>query len=142
MHEDEESKNSPDPLAKLGYEESDFNAPKVAKGMLYFLLFSTGCIGFAWVILKFIAPDFWTIQPQISKLRIPPAPKLQNNVAVVEDIHSVRRREYQMINSYGWIDSQKGIVRIPIERAIDITLSRGLPTRPNAASNSILNKKD
>jgi hypothetical protein len=33
------------------------------------------------------------------------------------------------LQSYGWIDQQKGVVRIPIERAMELTAERGLPVR-------------
>ncbi len=34
-----------------------------------------------------------------------------------------------MLKSYGWIDRDKGVVRIPIDRAIEILAERGLPVR-------------
>jgi len=43
---------------------------------------------------------------------------------------AVRQREREMLNSYGWVDRQAGVVRIPIERAMDLTAQRGLPARP------------
>jgi hypothetical protein len=33
---------------------------------------------------------------------------------------------------YGWVDREAGIVRLPIERAMELLLERGLPTRPEA----------
>lgn len=30
-----------------------------------------------------------------------------------------RRRELQRLNSYGWVDAQKGIIHVPIDAAID-----------------------
>jgi hypothetical protein len=35
--------------------------------------------------------------------------------------------------TYGWIDQAMGTVRLPIERAKDLVLERGLPARPSAA---------
>jgi hypothetical protein len=34
-----------------------------------------------------------------------------------------------MLKSYGWIDRDKGVVHIPIDRAIEILAERGLPVR-------------
>ena len=34
-----------------------------------------------------------------------------------------------MLDSYGWVDKNAGIVRIPIDEAMKLTLQRGLPTR-------------
>ncbi len=40
-----------------------------------------------------------------------------------------RDREAAELESYGWIDRKSGIVRIPIDRAMDLLAQRGLPTR-------------
>ena len=34
-----------------------------------------------------------------------------------------RRRDRELLNSYGWVDHDKGIIHIPIDRAIDRFLS-------------------
>jgi hypothetical protein len=34
-------------------------------------------------------------------------------------------RQQEVLRSYGWVDAQKGIARIPIDRAIDLTVDRG-----------------
>jgi hypothetical protein len=33
------------------------------------------------------------------------------------------------LSSYGWVDREAGIVRIPIDRAMDLLAERGLPAR-------------
>jgi hypothetical protein len=33
------------------------------------------------------------------------------------------------LNSYGWIDKSAGVIRIPIDRAMDLLAQRGLPAR-------------
>ena len=40
------------------------------------------------------------------------------------DLTSLRAREEAELNSYGWINKTTGVVRIPIERAIDIIAAR------------------
>lgn len=58
---------------------------------------------------------------------IPPAPRLQ--VAPAADLENLRRAEAAVLNSYGWVDRKAGVVRIPIERAMEILAERGLPAR-------------
>jgi hypothetical protein len=41
------------------------------------------------------------------------------------------------LNSYGWIDQQAGVAHIPIERAMDLVVERGLPVRPAGAETSV-----
>ncbi|MBM4267369.1 MAG: hypothetical protein FJ144_12290 [Deltaproteobacteria bacterium] len=55
-------------------------------------------------------------------LRIPPAPRLQVNPD--RDIESLRAAEEHSLGSYGWVDPQTGVVRIPIERAMEIVAAR------------------
>ncbi len=52
----------------------------------------------------------------------------------VLDLRAIRAEEDKVLNSYGWVDQPKGVVRIPIAQAIDILAKRGLPhTAPAAA---------
>lgn len=57
-------------------------------------------------------------------------PRLQ--VAPAHDLTDMRRSEHDVLDSYGWVDRHEGVVHVPIERAIDLTLERGLPTREQA----------
>jgi len=46
-----------------------------------------------------------------------------------------RLREEKSLYSYGWVDEKAETVHIPIERAMDLLVQRGLPVRPqNTAS--------
>ncbi|HUP50518.1 MAG TPA: hypothetical protein VNA04_17215 [Thermoanaerobaculia bacterium] len=47
----------------------------------------------------------------------------------VTDLHEMRRAERQALESYGWVDREKGIVRIPIEEAKRRVVERGLPVQ-------------
>ncbi len=59
-----------------------------------------------------------------------PGPRLQVNPG--RDIAEMRAAEDARLNSYGWVDPKAGIVRIPIDRAIEILARRGLPARAAA----------
>jgi hypothetical protein len=56
---------------------------------------------------------------------LPPAPRLQVTTAV--DLAELRRKEEAALMTYGWIDKNAGVVRLPIGRAIDLIVERGLP---------------
>ena len=49
---------------------------------------------------------------------LPPPPRLQIDEAA--DLALYRRRETALLNSYGWIDRDRGTVRLPIERAMEL----------------------
>jgi len=57
----------------------------------------------------------------------PPEPRLQPSPTV--DLKTFRAGEDAILNSYGWVDPGKGIVRIPVERALELVAKEGLPAR-------------
>jgi hypothetical protein len=57
----------------------------------------------------------------------PPEPRLQTNPR--EDLAEMRAREDEILTTYGWVDKNAGVVRIPIEVAMKLVLERGLPAR-------------
>ncbi len=59
--------------------------------------------------------------------RLPPEPRLQTSPR--EDLRDLRTQEDVILNSYGWVDRNNGVVRIPITEAMKLTLQRGLPSR-------------
>ena len=68
--------------------------------------------------------------------QLPPEPRLQ--VSPARDLQEMRAREDEVLHSYGWVDRQAGIVRIPIDRAIDLLAERGLPARTTGDRDSKL----
>lgn len=70
-------------------------------------------------------------QPFADYQPVPPEPRLQADPAV--DLQLLHEREYERLHRYAWADEQEGIVRIPIERAMELIAERGLPTRDTAA---------
>jgi hypothetical protein len=52
----------------------------------------------------------------------PPEPRLQ--ISPQGDLEELRRQEDEILSTYRWIDRDKGIVRIPINRAIEIFIER------------------
>jgi hypothetical protein len=57
----------------------------------------------------------------------PPEPRLQANPAL--DLQNLRREEDQMLNHSRWIDRGHGVVSLPVERAMEITVQRGIAPR-------------
>lgn len=72
--------------------------------------------------------------PFASERVLPPEPRLQVNPTV--DLNQVRQSQEEILQSYGWVDKATGKVRVPIDRAMDLVLQRGLPVRQSAPSNS------
>jgi hypothetical protein len=73
-----------------------------------------------------VAPEFPLAAGQEN--RLPPEPRLQTTPR--QDLRDFRAQEDAILESYGWVDKNAGIVRIPIERAMQLTVEQGLPARP------------
>lgn len=69
-------------------------------------------------------------QFQAGQDQLPPTPRIE--VQGQRDLREFREAEQKQLDSYGWIDKDRGLVRIPIERAMEIAAREGLPgTRPD-----------
>ena len=54
-----------------------------------------------------------------------PEPNLKPNPVI--NYKEYQRAENEKLNNYGWVDREKGIVRIPIEQAMQTLVNKGLP---------------
>ena len=118
-----------------GHELSDLNPNKI-------LWFGAGlALGIAAVVLVMYGLFHYFYQsetrtrPAPSPLSYgvepPPEPRLLTKPGA--DLAAMRAEEDQILSSYGWIDRDRGIVRVPIDRAITLLAQKGLPTRPRAS---------
>ena len=80
-------------------------------------------------------------------LTLPPAPNLLLDEPA--NLAKFRAREANELQTYGWLDKSAGSVRLPIDRAKDLLIERGLPSRgttttvvdPKAATKKVEVKK-
>lgn len=71
------------------------------------------------------------ISPPADVSQIPPEPRLQVHGA--KDLKTFEAEEDGVLRSYGWVDRQAGVVRIPIDRAMKLLAERGLPPASQSA---------
>jgi len=55
----------------------------------------------------------------------PPGPQLQTNPGA--DLKKFRAQEEKQLDTYYWVDRQKGVVHIPIEDAMKKLVATGIP---------------
>ncbi len=63
----------------------------------------------------------------VGQAKTPPAPNLQTQP--FKDVYLLRKGEAEKLGSYGWVDKDGGIARIPIDRAMDVMIERGFAAR-------------
>jgi len=54
--------------------------------------------------------------------RQPPGPRLQQRPTL--DLKALRAEEKAILEEYGWVDRGAGVVRVPIERAMELLVER------------------
>lgn len=146
--------------ANRGYEHRDIGI----SGVLYFLL----GLAIAGVFVYFIVEGIYSIlqrrfdaeQAPISPLvtnapkdtrKLPvdyrdylkqnfPSPQLE--IDERSQLDKVRIDEEQTLSSYDWVDQKAGTLRIPIDRAMDLLVQRGLPVRQQAGESGATASND
>jgi hypothetical protein len=122
------------PTVEHGHEHSDVRIRPLA----VFLAALTGslvAVAFicAWLFSVFLSDaerDDQSPAPRAEAGRPTPGPLLQ--VSSRDDLERLRRREATLLDSSAWVDRERGVARIPIDRAIELTVEKGLPQWPAA----------
>ncbi len=123
----------PEQSLQLGYEVRDANIKAIlwfALALAVVLVVVTGGIGlfYNYLNVRYIERS-GPPPPLLPEAQgLPPQPLLQRNPSI--EMQQMRRETQAVLNSYGWVDKEAGVVRIPITRAMQLTLERGLPTQP------------
>ena len=118
---------------RSGHESSDAHAGWIFGSILFLGMLVIAIQFFMGGMLKFLERKPPTADQYRAKSRGPawaaPAsfPRLQTVPAA--DLIIFRDKEEKELHSYGWVDKGAGVVRIPIEQAMDLLLQRGLPVR-------------
>ena len=117
--------------AEVGHELSDLSPRRI----------SFFAIGLAALVIIALLLCYgllvWMVKSEVRRAEAPTqfaepmAPMVQPQLAVEPGraMKALRQQEQTRLNSYGWADQGKGIVHIPIERAMDMLVKRGLPAR-------------
>jgi hypothetical protein len=87
-----------------------------------------------WGVATFLRSSLVKRDPELPALaearetRVPPGPNLQPNPSA--DLAVFRAAEEADLATWGWVDKEKGVARVPVERALEIVASHGLPAPP------------
>lgn len=121
------------------HEHADVDAVAVSKFGIGLVLLCIVALSLLVGVFRYLQSlDTGTTTRVVRAPKLPPAPVLESTPVL--DLRGIRVAEEQSLHTYGWVDQPKGVVRIPIDRAIDLLAQRGLPSRPQtdvqtAASN-------
>lgn len=66
--------------------------------------------------------------------QLPERAVLQGLKAAAADLRALREEEDALLHHYSWADREGGVVRIPIDQAIQIAVKQGYPVRQEASA--------
>jgi len=121
--------NEPTSHPERRHEERDMNVSAVA-------LFAVSLV-VALTIVHYLAVVMFCHLASQPSSYLPPTPLVASREKSVGprllvdqalDMKKLRSSEESVLNSYDWVDRDQGIVRIPIDRAIELLAQRGIPT--------------
>ena len=118
-------------MSHPGYESRDALGPAILWGSIAMLVVTLVGLGAGALYLRGVeALDDSgrdQVHPMAEFREGPTGPVLQSRTATEIDAH--RRRESEQLTSFGWLDPQQGIVRVPVSHAMKLALRDGFPVR-------------
>jgi hypothetical protein len=116
---------------ETGHESEDANVRPIVLTLVG-LAVSIGLIGLM------VSGIFWYMadhplntarpNPLAESVQLPGPPRIDAHPST--ELKDLRTYEDGILSTYGWTDPKKGIVRIPIDQAMQLELQRGFPTAP------------
>ena len=138
---------TPNPINHDGFEQEDLSS----SGVLYFLaglaLLGIDINLILFGMYRFLDTYERAHQPPLSPMATPqadtrtfthentqtfPQPRLEENERT--QLRSFIEDQDRKLATYDWVDQDRGTVRIPIDRAMELIVQRGLPVRPEGSS--------
>jgi hypothetical protein len=123
----------PEGSSHVAYEHDDADIRTVSK---YAIALAFGVLIAAsamWGLVDYFSAHSNEDETVVSKMvleerpKLPPEPRLQPTPKLY--VKELRESEDEFLKSYGWVDPNQGIVRIPIKEAIAMVAKKGLPSR-------------
>src|SRR5206468_1361259 len=134
----DENGHAPEANPRVSHERKDVNVFQISAFGIGLLLSCIVVVFAMWALFDFLfsredaknaanpAAAMMNERP-----KLPPEPRLQAEPKI--ELKDLQSDEQTILTSYGWVDPNNGIVRIPIDQAIDIVAQKGLPSKPSPA---------
>jgi hypothetical protein len=108
----------------LDYKELSLPLRLVAGWTIGLFVSLAGVLGFVYFVYG--TPHMHPV-PEVVTKRPMNQPALQ--VSAVGDLAEFQARQQAELSTYGWVNKSQGVVRLPINQAIDLVLQKGFQAR-------------
>jgi len=117
-----------DPLVELGYEVRDLNTVAIRNATIGFFIFTFASVAIGFGVYRVMNPTVFHQQPPTNRvIASAPYPMVQTNMTAKTDIMDIRQHETSVLTApIGWADEQKTHLHLPIDRAMEIVVAKGL----------------
>ena len=120
------------------HETGDINVSAVIWFVVVLSVVVLATNGSMWAMFKALQHFERKYQPAVSPLAAPPAqvkdfpaPSLQTTPWT--DLKTFRAEQLRHAENYGWVDEKLGIAHVPVAKAKEMLLKKGIPVRPELA---------
>ncbi|HXA51532.1 MAG TPA: hypothetical protein VNV86_14545 [Candidatus Acidoferrum sp.] len=120
---------------RVGHETTDVNIWAVGRfgvGLVVMTLLSIGLLIGVFRFFQQREEGRSTAEP--NPIAVFPHPQVLTDEP--KNLARFRAEQEKDVTGYGWVDQSKGVVRIPVDQAIDMLLKKGVPVRPQTAAAS------
>lgn len=135
-HQDQESLRA---ALKAGHEVGEIQQRPVLISIIGLAVLSAATFAFIVFFFNLLDDQAKKASPPVNPMaqqagldRLPPEPRLQ--VDPWKDWNDFKMAQDRIVGSYGWVNRDSQTVHVPIDRAIDMVLEKGLPTRAGVAT--------
>jgi hypothetical protein len=117
------------PVGAKGYEERDVAIRPIVVTAVFLVILIVVSLGLVWWLDTALGRRDAARSASASPLAAsygqqePPAPRLQENPR--RDLATLRARDEELLETYGWVDRSAGRVRIPVEQAMELLADKG-----------------
>jgi hypothetical protein len=116
----------------IGHETTDVNIWAIGKFGIGLVIITLLSVGLLVGVFQFFQSREDRVAKAIEPAKVFPSPRLL--VDEPKTLTQYRADEDKVVNGYGWVDQSKGVVRIPVDQAMDLLVKRGLPVRQQTAT--------
>jgi hypothetical protein len=122
------------------HEERDVNIWAIGKVGIGLIITTVASVAIVWGMFAYLRVQYNAQPPErgidVNARKLPPPPNLLYNENEPVNLQVFRSLEEQTLNGYSWVDQQHTQVKMPISRAIDQLVQKGLPVRTQAPAPS------
>ena len=117
-----------------GYEKTDTGIAMIIWAGVGLVLLAAVSLLIVWGIFNYFKHreelSHRALSPMASPSQLPPEPRLQ--IQSDKQIIELHQSEDHVLSSYAWVDEKGGVVRVPIDKAMDLLMKKGLPVKGDA----------